>query len=524
RQDFDAARDDAAAFVVYHLLTIVAAVASRGSAFLWPAFAVATLVAVVMHFDLAGRWGLSRLLPKGPSQNIIARHVPKARRGERLKRVIVVAHYDSAKASLMYRPSMVKRRAASLFVTRLAAALVPVLILLGRMPFASGWSPYTWYATLVPAAYLLLPFVVSVHQQLLAHATDGANDNASGVAALLGIIQRVVPEPDTLRLGSSGPVRRTPDVAREADVVIEDALLTYTPVVADIDEPQRRSIGTFDDVEWDDDFPRASDRTGSEIRTKALWADEEDEEPSFGQASFDDELAPEPSEEHRGRREERRGVSDWLGLGKGFDARREGRRIGSWDDFGEEEDDFGFKGGSAGGADPFEEPDFAAQEAARIRRRVTSSVDRALVEKEIWFVATGAKESGCWGMRAFLSQYEEEARHALIINLDSVGVGKLGWTTSEGIVRRYHSDRRLASSARRVARDEDLAVRPAENTKTMTDAGFALARRFKALTFTAFDINGRVPYQHTYEDTVEVVSEESLELAADFVAKVIRDL
>jgi len=37
RQDFDAARDDAAAFVVYHLLTMVAAVASRWSAFLWPA-------------------------------------------------------------------------------------------------------------------------------------------------------------------------------------------------------------------------------------------------------------------------------------------------------------------------------------------------------------------------------------------------------------------------------------------------------------------------------------------------------
>ena len=101
-------------------------------------------------------------------------------------------------------------------------------------------------------------------------------------------------------------------------------------------------------------------------------------------------------------------TSGWLGVGDGFDAREEGRDIGSWDNFDEEEDDgMGFKGGWAGD-DPIGDADFASNEAARIRRRVTETVDHSLDEKEIWWVATGAEEVGTFGMRAFLEEYADE--------------------------------------------------------------------------------------------------------------------
>ena len=133
--------------------------------------------------------------------------------------------------------------------------------------------------------------------------------------------------------------------------------------------------------------------------------------------------APKPAKRREPKGDE--DVAGWLGVDESFDARKAGRKIGSWDNFDEEsssDEDFGWKGGWAG-EDPIDDEDFASHEAARIRRRVTESVDRELSEKEVWFVATGAEEVGTYGMRAFLERYGDEVKDALIINIDNVGVG-----------------------------------------------------------------------------------------------------
>ena len=87
-QEFDAPRTYSWAFVLYHLLSIASAVCAGtwllGGKLVWPMVAVSAIVAFVMWLDLGTRSGLSRLMPKGPSQNVIARHVPKQRRGARL--------------------------------------------------------------------------------------------------------------------------------------------------------------------------------------------------------------------------------------------------------------------------------------------------------------------------------------------------------------------------------------------------------------------------------------------------------
>jgi len=515
RQDFDCPRTDSWAFVVYHVLTIAAVVISRW--FPWPALAFALAVPVLMWLDFDTRFGLSGILPKGPSQNIIARHIPRARRGERLRRVIVVAHYDSAKPSITSSPGLVRSFGGIVRLTMGATMLAPVLILLRALPWTQDLMPALWYVTLPVALYLLFPLVVALQSEFGAKAVDGANDNASGVAALLGIMEMMVPEQDTPRRDTEpiAPVRRTREVAIEADVVPEDALLSYTPVT-----PPREGLGdrrrsdTFDDLGWDDALPPARSAAQGELEFGADWSEGEAEVPGA------DGAGPKPApEEHRGLR-------DWLGVGKGFDVRREGRKIGSWDNFGEDADadegDFGRKGGSAGEVE-FDDPGFAAEEAARIRRRVTSGVDRALTEKEVWFVATGAGEPGAWGMRAFLEAYGDDAHDAVIINLDTVGAGSLAWVTREGVLRRRHCDRRLASSARRVARDEELAVRGREFQGKATDTSAALARGFKAMSIMAFDINGRLANWHRPSDTVDLVQSENLELAVTFTTKLIRE-
>jgi hypothetical protein len=57
-----------------------------------------------------------------------------------------------------------------------------------------------------------------------------------------------------------------------------------------------------------------------------------------------------------------------------------------------------------------------------------------------------------------------------------------------------------------------------------TDATPALARRFHAMSVMAFDINGRLPNWHWASDTVDNVSERTVEQAVEFVTVLLRDL
>ena len=86
------------------------------------------LVGFVLWLDLDTRWGLSRIFPKGPSQNVIARHIPKARRGEKLKKIVIVAHYDSARASLAFSPGMVGQFPVTFALMKASTWAIPVVL------------------------------------------------------------------------------------------------------------------------------------------------------------------------------------------------------------------------------------------------------------------------------------------------------------------------------------------------------------------------------------------------------------
>lgn len=541
RQEFDCPRTASWAAVIYHTLTIGAAVLSLWWG--WPALVLAVLAFVGLRLELAGRPGVSSLLPKGPSQNIIARHVPHARRGERLKRVIIVAHYDSAKSSLDYGPALTKNRALLGALGRWTTLATPIVILIGLLPFAAEWKPWTGYAAIVAAAYLIVPLAIELHHELLGHVTDGANDNASGVAAMFGIMEATVPAEEGA--SRTRPIRRTREAALEADVVPDEALLEYRDVTA---APEAAAVTmSFDglgDVGWEtgpmpatgapaatrtafgapDDWAGADagplwDERAEDVATPVSrsWIDDE---PAEGQGRL--ELEPEhpddaPVQAPAGEHGDHRGIRDWLGIGRGFDVRKAGKEIGTWDNIDAEDDDeFGFKAGTAG--------EDMSDEAARIRRRVTEHVDRALVEKEIWFVATGAKEAGDWGMRALLDAYPDEMRSAYIIVLDSVGAGTLGYITEEGRARPFKSDRRLVSQAKRTARENGIALKGQSQRGFTTDATPALARRVKAMSISAFDINGRVPDRHSVDDVYQNVSPDTVQSAVRFVTALLRDL
>jgi hypothetical protein len=631
-QSFDSPRTYAWAYVIFHLLTIAAAVASRW--FPWPAAVLGIAVAVGMWLDLDTRVSLSSIMPRHPSQNVIARHCPKAGRGERIQKVVIVAHYDSARSSLAFSPGMVKNFATTFGLMKGCTIAVPVLVFAGMIPFVNGFPQYTWYVTLVPAAYLLVPLLINVHRELFMKFTPGANDNASGVAAMLGVLERLVPEPDAAALISRETAKmRTEEDAWAAGVVPDGAVLSYAPVAAPA--PRADSWSDDEDISWDTGVisgqsamplerpvpaaprveatppvaptpasatrarlfgtgaimprpgqpteafapvdpaspspaPTSRDAAVSRAQAPDLGFDVDfDDEPTarrsasgmpldaidedtfadsaprqsgpdlFGGGSPSDGAAPMPApravEEPKrrglfggGRKKadaERHGVRDWLGLGDDFDARKKGKDIGSWDNFVEDDDtdDTGRKGGTAA-IEGLDDPDFAASVAARIRRKVTMNVDRELVEKEIWFVATGAEEIGTFGMKAFLRKFAPDLKDAVIINLDNLGAGAVSYVTREGMWKLYDSDRRLVGAAKRAVREADLPIKGREYRGLSTDATPALARGFRAMSVMAFDINGRLPNWHWRTDTADNVSEGNLETAVDFVTALIKEL
>lgn len=526
RQEFVTPRTYAWSMVIYNVLTVAAAVAIWLPILRWPAFAVALLSAVFMWLELDTRWGLVDLMPKGPSQNVIARHLPKARRGERTRKIVIVAHYDSARSSLAFSPSMVKNFGLTFGFMKAITFAMPVLVLASALPFTDVAQPWLWYATMAVSAYLLVPIFINIHRELFMRHVDGANDNASGVAVMLGVLARIVPEPEDYEAPSAARPEPASMAGRDDGGAATDFDLFGDEVSAPASWPAAGPAPEeFAELPGPDDFGTDLDWSGgaTPVEEQSSW-DLGETTLDLGPPVSSEPPAPAPAEPGPADMgTEKSSVSDWLGVGSGFDARKKGREIGSWDDFTEDDDDAGGLGWK-GGAPPFDDiddPDFAATEASRIRRRVTERQDREVVEKEVWFVATGAEEVGTRGMRAFIAEYSEELDDALIVNIDGVGAGSVYWVTSEGMARRYHSDRRLVSAARRAASEHGLPVRARDYKGLSTDATPALARGYRAMSVMAFDINGRIPNWHWKTDTAENISVEAMETATEFVTRLI---
>jgi len=565
RQEFDCPRSDGRPTIVHGLLLIGAAVLA-----MWwsiPALVLAVLATALIWLDAAGRPVLSRYLGSGPSQNIIGRHVPRARRNERLQRVVIVAHYDTARPSFLTSPGFVRHLGTVAVLMRWIPAGVTIWIALTALPLAASWKPWAGYVAVVGAAVMLLPVAAAVQKELFSQAIDGANDNASGVAAMLAVMAATVPgAPESQQ---RVPLRRGQEAVEEAGELDEDVVLEYRPMALAVSEEQLPmgidDLGGEDlwtagiDVATQDEPVGAGGSARSRSEAYNYREDEraglDDTGPGWdleeavpGQVSidmgFEDESIPGPvaevpepegsAEEPSGRRrrsrsrrerddeEDGRGLRDWLGIGRGFEVRRAGKEIGSWENL-DDDDEFGFKAGTAGEAGPGDFADPSAI-AARIRRQVTEGVDRALAEKEIWFVATGAKEAGGWGMRALLDAYGDDLQEAMFINIDTVGAGGLTFILREGGASTYRADRRLVAQAKRTARENDLPVKGREHTGIVSDATVALSRGHRAMSVMAFDINGRLPNWHWHTDTIDAVSESTVEQAVQFVTALVRDL
>lgn len=155
--------------------------------FLWPLAAwairsplLSLLGALLFLLDLNTIQVLSRLFPKRKSHNVYARRDRESAKGDP---IILVAHLDSSKAGVNFSPSMVKGFRSSFLLMVGSILSAPVLL------FAANAGIIPRMVALIPCAYLALASLTLFHREYWNSVTPGANDNASGVAAVLALAE-----------------------------------------------------------------------------------------------------------------------------------------------------------------------------------------------------------------------------------------------------------------------------------------------------------------------------------------------
>jgi hypothetical protein len=135
------------------------------------------------ELDYSGRaQPLRRLLPAGEGANVVAR-IPA--HGTRKRTLVLVAHHDAAHTGLMWHPALAEAGGSER--GRPSFALLPELAMA-----AMAVGP----RRLRTPARLVLGLAAALSLQVARGTTvPGASDNATGVAAVLALVERLAAEP-----------------------------------------------------------------------------------------------------------------------------------------------------------------------------------------------------------------------------------------------------------------------------------------------------------------------------------------
>ena len=201
-------------------------------------------------------------------------------------------------------------------------------------------------------------------------------------------------------------------------------------------------------------------------------------------------------------------ASEWLNLEEDFDARQAGADIGSWENFGDDANEW--QGGAFGG-DSFED------DAAFIR---AASDD--LMDKEIWFVALGSSNLNHAGIKALFSRYGEDLRDATFINLECVGAGDLCFIESEGDLLKRKTSETALQIADGVCENLGMDI-PFESLKWLTtDAYEATKKGIPALTIMGLNDKNMPVGWHWKTDSRDIIDDQTLQDASDILMEALK--
>ena len=193
-QDFETNRTTTWSNFLYYLIAILCVVGigmqKNTNWFSWLLVVVFFADSVGFFVELNGGRVISRILSKGPSQNVIARYTPRSRPSEtRRKKVVVVAHYDTLRVSPLTSNALSQANSILTLISKYLFMVLPFLGLLMVLPFKFLKVAHAgiWYVSLALCIVLLILAIDLLIRGTIKRFSQGANNNASGVAALLDV-------------------------------------------------------------------------------------------------------------------------------------------------------------------------------------------------------------------------------------------------------------------------------------------------------------------------------------------------
>ncbi|HYF91216.1 MAG TPA: M28 family peptidase [Symbiobacteriaceae bacterium] len=161
----------------------------------WVSLILCFLLLVPMVGELLGssRFDFDLVLPTYRSRNLVAR---RPRTGAVRRRIILSAHYDTQRASLLFHPKVAPHLQTYFTFVYALLALVPLLLAIRwAMPVLAWAAP----ALIWLAGLLGLNLLVLLWCRFTGGYINGANDNGSGTALVLALADRfaAMPPPET---------------------------------------------------------------------------------------------------------------------------------------------------------------------------------------------------------------------------------------------------------------------------------------------------------------------------------------
>ena len=147
------------------------------------------LMLAFFYGECTSKWkALANIFPKKPSQNVLG----ILRNDNAKKTLVLVAHYDSSKSGLSFHPAMVGSFRSSFIVS-----VVMMLILTQTMiiRYFGGGGSLLSIVRFISTAFMLIPAVLLLQREIFGDYVQGAADNASGVAAMLGVAEKLAENP-----------------------------------------------------------------------------------------------------------------------------------------------------------------------------------------------------------------------------------------------------------------------------------------------------------------------------------------
>lgn len=174
-------------------------------------------------------------------------------------------------------------------------------------------------------------------------------------------------------------------------------------------------------------------------------------------------------------------------------------------------------------ANPFGDLPIDFTESQSQDREAIQQFKSGAINTEIWFVALGAELADNAGIKAFLTEHNDELRGSVVIDLNGLGAGELSVIEEEGMFRPIKVSSRLKRYANKAA--SALGLKLGRGKMLWRDsAAYISSRKGYQTLHVAGMQNCKPAYSAEADDVVDNISEEKLLQNSDFVMEIIHNI